>query len=172
LRDTVGGTQAVVDACVALSVPRLICISTISVYGHPPPRAGGITESEPLGQHPWWWDYYIRAKVLAEELLWREHMLRGLTVTVIRPGWIYGPRDRSRIFKLVNALRWYRMPILGWGDNRLNLTYAGNVADACILAAKERCAIGQAYNVSHDGPITQLDFLRLLAGELNVPRPW
>jgi nucleoside-diphosphate-sugar epimerase len=171
-RDTVEGTRRVAEACLTAGVRRLIGISTISVYGHPRRRAAEITEEEPLGQRLWWWDHYIRAKVMAEELLWQLHREAGLPVTVIRPGWIYGPRDRTRIFLLASALRWWRMPVLGWGRNRLNLVYVGNVAEACLLAARTPEAVGQAYNVSQDGPITQRAFLDLLARELGTPRPW
>jgi nucleoside-diphosphate-sugar epimerase len=170
-RHTVTGTGNVVDACLACRVRRLVHISSTSAYGHPLPRPGGITEEEPLGTRLWWWDCYTRAKVAAEEIVWEAHKTQGLSITVIRPGWIYGPRDRSRIHRLAEALRRGHMPIIGRGDNLLNIVYAGNVAEACLLAAQSEAAAGQAYNISHDGPITQRAFLELLARELELPPP-
>jgi nucleoside-diphosphate-sugar epimerase len=170
-RHGVEGTRQLLEACTAAGVERLIHISSISAYGHPPPRPEPITETEPLGTRFWLWDHYTRSKVDTEHLVWGYHHKTGLPLTVIRPSWIYGPRDRTSIFRLAWSLRNRRMQILGDGTNRLNSVYAGNVAHACLLAARLPQAAGQAYNITNDGHVTQQEYLNLFADALGYPRP-
>src|SRR5262249_39080681 len=91
----------VLQACEAAKVGGVLFVSSISVYGHPKIKTGAlISEDVPLGQRMWLWDYYAQAKILAEELAWK---YRG-DLTVVRPSWIYGPRDRVTIPRVVPAL--------------------------------------------------------------------
>jgi len=90
-------------------------------------------------------------------------------VTVIRPAWIYGPRDRTSIARLYKMVRDGRAKILGPGDNRLNMVYAGNVAEAAIIAAGKPEAAGEVFNCSNDGEITQRRFFELLAAAADAP---
>ncbi len=171
-RDVIDGTRNVLDACSAENVRRLVYVSSVSAYGHPKPRATPITEADPLGDRFWCWDYYTRAKIEGERLVWRHHKERGCPVVVIRPGWIYGPRDRTSIERMARSLARRWVLIMGWGHNQLNTVYAGNVAQACLLAAETPDAVGQAFNVSNDGGvITQREYFNLFADALGLPRP-
>ncbi|MCS7167659.1 MAG: NAD-dependent epimerase/dehydratase family protein [Gemmatales bacterium] len=171
-RHTVEGTHHVVQACLANRVRRLVHISSTSAYGHPQPDGREITEAWPLGQTCWVWDYYTRAKILAEKIVWRAWREHALPVTVIRPSWLYGPYDRTSIHRLARSLRWGLCWLIGSGTNRINSVYAGNVAEACILAAEKPQAVGQAYNITNDGaPITQREYLAQFAQELGYPVP-
>ncbi len=170
-RDSIEGTRNILEACLAEKVGRLLYISSISAYGHVKNSGRPITEEDPLGSKFWVWDYYTKAKVEAERLVWEYHHRTGLPVTVIRPSWIYGPRDRTSIFRLAHSLEIGRVRILGSGENRLSTVYAGNVAEACLIAARRPEAIGQAYNVSNDGAITQKEFMGLFADALGVQQP-
>ena len=62
----------------------------------------------------------------------------GLPLTVIRPSWLFGERDRTTVPRLIREFRRGRMMIVGKGDNPLSAVYAGVVADAAILAAPIR----------------------------------
>jgi nucleoside-diphosphate-sugar epimerase len=162
----IDATANVLEACRAESVGRVLHVSSITVYGHPRVRDGRLfTEDEPLGQHLWWRDYYCRAKVRAEELV------RGYPGdwTIVRPSWIYGPRDRTTLPRLLLALGAGRVSLIGSGDNRLNLVYVGDVAEGAILAANHAGARGRAYNLSSPGEFTQREFLDTLTGQLGLP---
>jgi nucleoside-diphosphate-sugar epimerase len=171
-RDTLDGTRNILQASADAGVARVVHVSSISAYGHPKPRPEPITEAEPLATRFWpFWDYYTRAKVEAERIVEDFRTRTGLPITVIRPGWLYGPRDRTSIFRLARSLRLGRVWIIGDGTNRLNTVYAGNVAEACLLASAHPAAAGQAYNVCSDGPITQREYLDRFADALGLPRP-
>jgi nucleoside-diphosphate-sugar epimerase len=164
--EAVTATRNVVAACKAANVGRLLHVSSISVYGHPKLQAGqSITEDVPLGQRFWMWDYYPRAKLLAEQIAWD-----FARVTVVRPSWLYGPRDRVTIPRIVPALLERRVPMLGKGDNLLNIIYAGDVAAGAIQAANHPQALGQAYNLCSEGEVTQGDLLNAMTDSLSLPR--
>ena len=114
------------------------------------------------------WSYYSRAKVAAEKLAWAAHERGDLAVTVVKPSWLYGPRDRASMPRLIRAIRAGKGKLIGKGANRLNLTYAGNEAEGCILAATSDKAVGESYNLSNDGVITQGEYFNKIAECLGV----
>ena len=169
VKTTVNGTRHLAEAAEQTGCDRFVHISSISTYGHPDGEGLILDETAPLGVNLHRWSYYSRAKVLAEKELWTRHNLDRIKLTVIRPSWLYGPRDRATIFRLARMLRDGKVKILGDGENRLNVVYAGNVAEACILAADSEAAIGEAYNCCNDGVMKQGQWMNLLAGELGAP---
>lgn len=169
VQTTIEGTRKLARAALDSNCRRFLHISSISTYGHPDGEGLVLDETAPLGVRLHKWSYYSRAKVEAERILWNMHKTEGFPLTVIRPSWLYGPRDRATIFRLSRLLRNRKVKILGDGKNRLNVVHAGNVAEACILAADSEQAIGQAYNCCNDGEMRQEEWLNLLASELGAP---
>ncbi len=51
----------------------------------------------------------------------------------------------------------------------MSAIYAGNVADAAILGAEDPGSVGEAYNVTHQGQLTQREFLELFIGAIGAP---
>ena len=164
--EAVASTRNIVEACKAVNAARLLHVSSISVYGHPSLDADAkITEETPLGQRFWLWDYYPQAKLLAEQIA-REFP----RTTIVRPSWLYGPRDRISMPRVIPALLEKRAPILGRGDNYLNIIYAADVAAGTILAANHPQGVGQAYNLCSEGEVMQKDLLNTLTDALSLPR--
>jgi len=169
VRFTIEGTVNLAEAAEAAGVDRFVHISSISSYGHPDGEGLVLDETAPLGSNLHKWSYYSRAKVEAERMLWDMHRGDRIRLTVIKQSWLYGPRDRATIFRLARMLREGKTRILGDGMNRLNVVYAGNVAEAAILAADFPQAVGQAYNCCNDGEMRQKEWMNLLAAELGAP---
>ncbi len=167
-RITIDGTRNMLDAAAAARARRFVHISSISCYGYHTAE-GTVDETFELGYKLYRWAYYSKSKIEAERLVWAAHQAGRIEVTVIRPAWIYGPRDRTTIARLVEMLRAGRAKILGAGDNRLNVVYAGNIAEAAITAAAMPQASGEAFNCSNDGEITQQQYFDLLAAALGAP---
>ena len=162
--DTLDATRHLAEAALGTGVGRFLHISSTSAYGHPAEGGPPVDESAPLGQNLWpIWDDYTRSKVEAERLLWDLAAARGLPLTIIRPSWLYGERDRITLRRLVTRLRANKVPLIGPGDNPLSAVYAGNVAAAAILAADDPGSVGDAYNITHQGQLTQREFLGLFA---------
>lgn len=160
---TIDGTANALQAAERARVDRFVHISSISVYGYVDGEGRSFDETAPLGQNLYKWAYYTRAKVAAEELVWAAQKRGRLACSVIRPSWLYGQRDRVTVGRLIRNLRNGRVRLIGDGDNRLNVVHAANVAEAAILAADSDVAVGQAYNCSNDGVLTQKQYFNRIA---------
>jgi nucleoside-diphosphate-sugar epimerase len=169
VRISIDGTRHLLDAAADAGVRRFLHISSISAYGHVDGPGLVLDESAPLGRNLARWSYYSRAKVAAEELVWQANRAGRIDVTVIRPSWLYGPRDRTTLGRIIDAIRRRKTKLIGDGNNRLNVVYAGNVAEGAILAAESDIARGQAYNCSSDGVITQAQYLNAIAKAIGEP---
>ena len=83
-------------------------------------------------------DAYTRSKTEAEALALDYHKERGLPVAIVRPGFIYGERDRTVLPKLlVNSARG-RFAYFGSGEQALNCIYVKNLVHGIFLAAEVR----------------------------------
>ncbi len=163
-------TRTLAEAAARAGVERFVHISSTSAYGHPPDQTAPIDETAPLGQNIWLLDHYTRSKIECERLLWDMAGSGRLRLTIIRPSWLFGERDRTTIPRLIQEFRWHRVSIVGKGDNPLSAVYAGVVADAALPAALDPNSVGEAYNITSHGRITQREFLDMLADALGVPR--
>ncbi len=163
-------TRTLAEAAGRAGVDRFLHISSTSAYGHPRDRERPVDETEPLGQNIWFMDYYTRSKVDCERILWELAHAGRLPLTVIRPSWLFGERDRTTVPRFLREFGRGGVLILGEGDNPLSAVYAGVVADAAILAAKDPGSRGEAYNITSQGRITQQEFLDMFADALEVPR--
>jgi nucleoside-diphosphate-sugar epimerase len=166
----IDATRSLAEASARAGIDRFVHVSSTSAYGHPPDQPTPIDETAALGQNVWVLDYYTRSKVECERLLWDMSASGKLPLTVIRPSWLFGERDRTTIPRLIQEFRWHRVSIVGEGDNPLSAVYAGVVADAALLAANDPGSVGEAYNITSHRRITQREFLDMLADALGTPR--
>jgi nucleoside-diphosphate-sugar epimerase len=158
--EVVETTRNVMESCRSAGVGRVLHVSSVAVYGlRPRIPAGGLTEEQPLRQGWRFGDHYGRAKAQAEQVA---HDVRP-DVTIVRPTWVFGPRDRHGLTRLIKALRGGWVSLLGSGDNLLNIVHADDVARGAILAAKHPTARGQTYNLCSEGEVTQRQFLDALS---------
>ncbi len=170
-RGVVEATGQIAAQAADMGVERFVHISSTSAYGHPRVADRPVDESHPLGENLWLlWDHYTRSKVEAERLLWKLAAEQGLRLTVIRPSLMYGEGDRRITPRMVNRLRGPYRRIIGAGDNPISAVYAGAVADGAILAAHDPASVGEAYNLTDQGPITQQEFLDLFAQACGAAR--
>ncbi len=146
---------------------RLVHISSMAVYQ---PRDHFDTdESEPLNKVGV--DSYALTKVEAEELA--DHYVRRekLPVVTLRPGWIYGPRDRVVLPRILDRLRRRRFLWLGSGQQLMNNVYVRNLVDAIFLALEHDGVTGEAFNITDPRLVTKEEFFGTIADEAGVPRP-
>ncbi len=166
---SIEGTRNMLDAARDADVGRFLHVSSISAYGHPDGEGMVLDETAPLGVNLHKWSYYSRAKVEAEKLAWEYHKRGDVPVTVVNPSWLYGERDRASMPRMIRAIKAGKAKIIGDGQNRLNLTYAGNEAEGCILAATSDKAVGESYNLSNDGEITYEQYVQKVAECVGCP---
>ena len=165
-RVNVRGLETLVRTALAAGARRLVHVSSITVHGND--VRGAADEAAPLREEP---NPYSRSKVAGERLLERMIREEAAPVTIVRPGWIYGPRDRASFARLAERIANGRMLVVGDGRNDLPLIYVRDVARGILLAAETEQALGRSYVLVNDEPVTQRDFLEAIAVELGVPAP-
>jgi nucleoside-diphosphate-sugar epimerase len=166
MRTNVRGLELLVRAAGDASVDRVVHVSSITVHGND--VGGWADEDSPLRAEP---NPYSRSKLAGERLLERMVDQVGVTVTVVRPGWIYGPRDAASFGRLARAVEEGHMFLVGSGDNHLPLIYVRDAANGLLLASEAPSANGRAYVLVNDERVTQRQFLGAVASELGVPAP-
>jgi nucleoside-diphosphate-sugar epimerase len=163
-RTNVRGLERLVNSAITAGVKRIVHVSSITVHGND--VAGEADERSPLALEP---NPYSRSKVAGERLLWRMIAEQGAPVTIVRPGWIYGPRDAASFGRLARAIETGRMAIVGSGHNHLPLIYVEDAARGVLDASAAEAALGRAYLLVSDEPVTQRDFVGEIAAELGAP---
>ena len=165
-RTNVRALETLVRTAIAAGVRRLVHVSSITVHGND--VGGTADENAPLREEP---NPYSRSKVTGERLL--ERMIRdeGAPVTIVRPGWIYGPGDQASFGRLAQRIADGRMLMVGRGDNHVPLIYVRDAARGVLLASEADEAAGRAYLLVNDEPVTQRDYLGAIAAQLCVPAP-
>lgn len=163
----VGGTRNLLEACRGRSLRRFIHFSSLGVYAAR--HHYGTTEDEPLpDQHM---DGYTQSKVESERLALEWQRSHGLPVVVLRPGFIYGPRDRTVLPKLVENLRKGIVRYLGPGDQALNTIFVRNLVAAAFLPVERDEVVGRVYNLTDGERVSKRRFIEGIADGLGVPRP-
>ncbi len=169
-RVTVDGTRNVLNAAMQAGVPRVLHVSTDGVYALSAFK-GVVMEDSPLEKRFGWLDYYRRSKLAAERIARRYADEGKLAVTIVRPGLLFGERDRVMFPGIVSFLKSSSAAYLGRGDNLLPYIYAGDVAEACIAGATSDAAAGRTYNVVSDEPVTQKLVFDTVADAAGLPKP-
>lgn len=162
----VRGLKTLVEVAMAAGVRRIVHVSSITVHGldvH-----GTADETTPLrgGSDP-----YSRSKVAGEHLLQQLIRYKGAPVTIVRPGLIYGPRDTNSFGRFARLVEQGKMLLIGSGNNHLPLIYVRDVAQGILLASEIDQALGRAYLLVNDEPVTQRDYFNAIARELGVASP-
>jgi nucleoside-diphosphate-sugar epimerase len=149
------------------SLKRFIHISSLGVY--PARDHFGTDESEPISTAGI--DGYTLTKVEAE-LLVREHIQKyQLPATILRPGFIYGPRDRTVLPRIFEKLKSRKFAFLGSGENLMNNTFVGNLVDAVFLALERDESLGQCFNIADGRLVTKLEFINTIAEQAGYAVP-
>jgi nucleoside-diphosphate-sugar epimerase len=165
-RVNVHGLETIVRAAMAAGVRRFVHVSSITVHGND--VRGAADENSPLRTEP---NPYSRSKVAGEKLLRRMIRDERAPVTIVRPGWIYGPGDTASFARFARMTEQGRMIVVGSGGNRLPLIYVRDAAEGAVLAGAAEHANGRCYLLVNDEPVTQRDYLTRLAAELGVAAP-
>lgn len=171
----VDGTRKLLDACKAAGVRRFVYTSTPSVIGY-----GADVEGIAEAPYPASWESpYAETKAEAERLVLAANGAEvaggGRLATVsLRPHLIIGPGDNHLLPRVVQRAKDGKLPRIGNGRNKVDITYVDNAAFAHLDAAAAltgpdaKCA-GKAYFISNDEPVALWEWLDGFLGQVGVP---
>ena len=140
---SVVATERFLEAMAKSSVKRLVHVSSLVVYNWG--RAKRIMNEEtPILTDPYEMGAYTIAKVWQERVVSRFAKAHSWNLTIMRPGFIWGPRHAE-----IGGMgrRVGRVYLMYGPCTRLPLSHVVNCAD-CLVAAVERpAAVGEIFNV-------------------------
>jgi UDP-glucose 4-epimerase len=170
---TVVGTEKFLDAMARSPVRRLILVSSLVVYDWA--RAHGVLdENTPTIKEFYGMGGYTIAKVWQERVTSRAAKDHAWDLTVMRPGFIWGPQH-AQIAGM--GRHFWRVYLMFGPFTRLPLTHVANCADCVVAAIDNPAAIGETFNVIDDDGIRVWRYVKEYARRsgqrgLMVPLPY
>ncbi len=167
-----GGTENILEACRAHSIPRLVYISSASaVYeGRDIENGDETLPYSRISQAP-----YADSKIRAEQAVLAFSGTAATQTCAIRPHVVFGAGDNRFIPSILKKAKEGKLKrAVGNRDKLSDFTYIDNLVDA-VVAAENRLTggspvCGQAYFVTNGEPIAFFDFIEKMLLELGYPR--
>ena len=152
------GTQTLLDAALALGLPRFVHISTDEVYGSI--DSGSWDEDEPLLPN----SPYSASKAASDLLVRSYHVTHGLNTSITRCSNNYGPHHfPEKVIPLfvTNLLDGKKVPLYGDGQNIRDWLH---VDDHCrgIALVIQGGKPGEVYNIGGGTELSNSELTRLL----------
>ncbi len=163
----VEGTKNICEIALEEGVKRLVSWSTCGVYGK-------ITKTPIKEDHPKNpVENYSKTKLEQDEVVKQFYKEKGLPITIVRPGLVYGPRSKYGMGLMIIGLS--KAPILPIPINfTFNIApiHAKDVGSAAYHLSTIPQAIGEEYHVVDNSKATMAQFLQLTAsllGKISFP---
>jgi 2-alkyl-3-oxoalkanoate reductase len=159
--------KKLLDAMVDAKTKRFVHVSSLGVYegrDH-----FGTDETTPPATNSL--DAYTRSKCEAEAMVMQYVTEKGLQASVVRPGFIYGERDRTVLPKMLVNMRRGILRYFGSGDQALNCVYVKNLVSAIFLAGEKPEAIGEVFNITDGERVSKKDFIGTTARLAGLKEP-
>lgn len=165
-RVNVTGTENILNAASRAGVRHFVHISSLSVItGHGDTVKAG--EDTPLmySNEP-----YANSKVDAEKFVLNAHACGLITATCLRPGFIYGPEERTWLPRLITALWEGSAWLVDGGARETNVIYVENLCRAIASTLLNSKTYGQVYNLTDGERVTKRQLCDTVCDALAVPR--
>lgn len=162
----VGGTLSALRCAKEVHASQFIHVSSLSVItgkGH----QYNLADSAPLKLCG---EAYADSKVEAEKLVMKEANKGAIAITIVRPGFIYGPRERAWMPRLIQSIATGKAMIIGDGTKETNVIYVGNLCLAIEAVIGNQTANGQIYNLTDGQSITKRQLFDAIADGMGLPR--
>ncbi len=165
VRINVGGTEAVLQAARKAGVKRVVQVRSAGVLGSVPE---GVIAAEDYPPRPI--TVYDKTKWLAENLALQASR-EGQEVVVVRPGWVYGPRD-LRTLKLIKAIKKKLFFLVNGGKGCQTPIWVKDLIDGMVMVA-EKGKTGLVYHLAGEEILTVEQMASAIASSLQVKlRKW
>jgi nucleoside-diphosphate-sugar epimerase len=162
----VEGTKIVAEAAIIAGARQFIHISSLSVIMGAT-HIYDASENAPYMQSK---EAYANSKIAAEQLVLSPEIASKINVTVLRPGFIYGPNERAWMPRVIGMLKGRRAMLVGNGELDTNVIYVGNLCKAIMSSILREKAFGEIYNLTDGQKISKRRLFDTIADELGLPR--
>ena len=160
----VDGSARLFDAAIAQGIKRFVFISTVKAAGERSGTRPLSAEDAPVPE-----DAYGRSKLAAEMRLREMASQRSCELVILRPAFVYGWPPAGNFRTVISAIR-KGLPLpLGGIENRRDMTYAGNLADAIATACTAPGLHDTPYFISDGAPVSTPGLFQAVAGAFGRP---
>lgn len=159
------GTRNIIAACRTREIPRIIFVSTPSVYFSGRDRYD-VPESAPLPSRQF---YYGKTKLMAEQALLNLSG-EGFQTLIFRPRAVYGPHDNTIVPRILMLSQKKRFPLINRGRAMVDITCVQNLIHAVEkgLSAPDH-AWNEVYNISNGNPVSVRDWFSMVLSVFERP---
>lgn len=164
METNVEGTKNVLASAIAAGVTQLIHISSLSVITGQEDQFN-VNESAPLR---YCGESYADSKVDAEKAV--QAAPATINITVLRPGFIYGPGERAWMPPLINSLAQGKVMLVDGGTKQTNVIYVENLCRAVELSLFNPAAYGQVYNLTDGNTPTKKELFDAICLGMGLPK--
>lgn len=154
----VEGTRNVLEAALDAGVNRVVHLSSLTVYGNTPD--GDLDET---AARRYSGNIYSDTKLDGEKVASEYARERGLPVVILQPTIVYGPYGDFWTVYTLRKLKTERVILVNGGDGLCNPVYIDDVIHAMLLAAVRDEAVGEAFLISGEQPVTWREFFEMYA---------
>jgi len=164
----VAGTDNLIQAATATGqLKKFVHVSSLGVY----PARDHYGTDESVQPDPRGIDGYTLTKIESEQLVLKHVADNGLPAVVLRPGFIYGTRDRTVLPRIFEKLSDGKFAFLGSKDTLVNNTWVGNLCDAVFLAMERDDLHGECFNITDGRTVTKGEFIETIANAAGYKMP-
>ena len=160
----VDGVRNMVEEAARAGVARFVQCSTVGVHGaieHPP-----ADENAPFKPDDYYQETKYQGEILAREL----GPQLGMSVSVVRPAAIYGPRE-MRFLKLSKALKNGTFVMFGAGEVLYHFVHVEDLCTAFCLCAELDQAVGEVFIIADARALPLNEIVRIMSQALGIKPP-
>ncbi|MEJ2600684.1 MAG: NAD-dependent epimerase/dehydratase family protein [Anaerolineales bacterium] len=162
----VGGARNVLGLAFELGIPKIVHTSTVAIYGDTHGQL--VNETNPIPSGPFLTEY-DRTKWAAHVQVALPLIAKGAPITIVLPGVVYGPNDKSLVGELMRRFYLRQLPVFPAPDLGVTFAHVDDIAEGHLLAA-EKGKPGESYILA--GPAVYLrDMVKVWASILRRPEP-
>jgi nucleoside-diphosphate-sugar epimerase len=159
------GTKNVLNTAIQAGVKRFIHISSLAVADE---FRDHFDEDETVAYPTKPRNNYTTSKIEAEKAVLAKK--DKLSLMIQRPGWLWGPSDKS-IIEMFRMIKEDRFRFIGDGNNLTYFTHMNNILQAIKLALEvDDVKSGEIFNITDGVKLTMKDFVNTIASELGKPK--
>ncbi len=139
----VAATENVLRMAQKLNIPKLIVLSSLAACG--PSFNRPLTEEDPMMPVTRYGESKKRMEMMISEVA-----DNSISVTVVRPPAVYGPRE-DQIFSVFQMASWRLFPVVDTGkESRVSLIHVHDLVDGILIAASEKKTGVETYFISSE----------------------
>lgn len=162
-RANVQATQNVLDVMERLETPKLVHVSTPSIYFDFQDRINVREDFLPSR----FVNHYAQTKYQAEQRI----LASTVPSVILRPRAIFGEYDTVLVPRLEQVAAWGSLPLVNGGASLVDVCYVGNLVNAMQLAATQNLPHGSVFNITNQEPLQIRQLFELILKTLGLSVP-